>query len=102
MKDERSSVSQYFGRSHPTLSTTRRLMPPAWSRGARRSSILSRITGAEHADYFDQEIDAAENSLDPKVNLNWPEAVSMPTPADSNPSDIERTGLVLGLAAEPD
>ena len=36
---------------------------------------------------------------DPKVMRNWPDTVSMPTPASSSPNDIEIT--VLCLASRP-
>jgi len=42
--DERSSVTQYFGKSFHTPSTTRRLMLAAWPRSASRSSMVSKIS----------------------------------------------------------
>src|SRR5260221_657496 len=44
MNDERNSVTQYFGRSFQTASTTRKEMPAACPRSASRSSIVSRIS----------------------------------------------------------
>src|SRR6266545_3436574 len=77
MKEERNSVTQYFGKSFQTDSTTRREMPAAWPRSARRSSMVRRIS----------------------LMRNWPDTVSMPMPASNRPSDIEIT--VLCLASRP-
>ena len=103
MKDERNSVTQYFGRSFQTESTTRRLILAAWPRSARRSSIVSRISLIPNSPITaTRKLMPRNNSLEPKVMRNWPDTVSMPTPASSRPSDIEISGLVLLLAPEAD
>src|SRR3954453_8073868 len=100
MKEERNSVTQYFGRSFQTASTTRRLMPAAWPRNARRSSIVSRISLMPNRPITaTRKLTPRSNSEEPKVMRNWPETVSMPMPASSRPSDIEMT--VLCLASRP-
>ena len=100
MKDERSSVTQYFGRSFQTVSTTRRLMLAAWPRSASRSSIVSRISLIPNRPITaTRKLMPRSSSLEPKVMRNWPDTVSMPTPASSRPSDIEIT--VLCLASRP-
>src|SRR6478752_9410675 len=100
MKDERTSVTQYFGKSFHTDSTTRSEMPAAWPRSARRSSMVSRISLMPNRPMTATRKLTPRNSSDePKVMRNWPDTVSMPMPASSRPSDIEIT--VLCLASRP-
>ena len=100
MNDERNSVTQYFGRSLQTDSTTRRLMPAACPRSARRSSIVSRISLMPNRPITaTRKLMPRKRSVEPKVMRSWPDTVSMPTPASSRPSDIEMT--VLCLASRP-
>src|SRR6266849_9905642 len=100
MKDERNSVIQYLGRSFQTLITTRRLILAAWPRSARRSSIVSRISLMPNSPITaTRKLMPRNNSPEPNVMRNWPDTVSMPTPASSRPSDIEIT--VLCLASRP-
>src|SRR5580704_12196202 len=102
MNDERSSVTQYFGRSFQTLSTTRRLILAAWPRSASRSSIVSRISLIPNRPITaPRKLMPRNRSLEPKVMRNWPETVSMPTPASSRPSDIEMTVLCLDSRPSP-
>src|SRR6478609_1764740 len=100
MQDERKSVTQYFGRSFQTLITTRRLILAACPRSASRSSIVSRISLIPNSPITaTRKLMPRNSSLEPKVMRNWPDTVSMPTPANSRPSDIEIT--VLCLASRP-
>src|SRR4051795_4201295 len=100
MNDERNSVTQYFGRSFQTASTTRNEMPAAWPRSARRSSMVSRISLMPNRPITaTRKLMPRKSSLEPKVMRNWPDTVSMPTPASSNPNDIEM--MVLCLASRP-
>jgi len=100
MNDERSSVTQYFGKSLHTFSTTRRLMLAACPRNARRSSIVSRISLIPNSPITaTRKLMPRSSSLEPKVMRNWPDTVSMPMPASSRPSDIEIR--VLCLASRP-
>src|SRR6185369_7736911 len=100
MNEERSSVTQYFGRSLQTDSTTRRLMPAAWPRSAKRSSMVSRISLMPNRPITaTRKLMPRNRSVEPKVMRSWPDTVSMPMPASSRPSDIEIT--VLCLASRP-
>src|SRR4051794_20526380 len=100
MKEERSSVTQYFGKSLQTASTTRSEMPAAWPRSASRSSIVSRISLMPNSPITaTRKLMPRNRSVEPNVMRNWPDTVSMPTPAKSRPSDIEIT--VLCLASRP-
>src|SRR4029078_6555088 len=100
MNEERSSVTQYFGRSFQTDSTTPSEMPAAWPRSARRSSMVSRISLMPNRPITaTRKLTPRSSSDEPKVMRNWPDTVSMPTPASSKPSDIEMT--VLCLASRP-
>src|SRR4051795_11572236 len=100
MKDERSSVTQYFGKSIQTRSTTRRLMAAAWPRSASRSSMVSRISLMPNRPITaTRKLMPRSSSLEPKVMRNWPDTVSMPMPAINSPNDIEMT--VLCLASRP-
>src|SRR6195952_3306772 len=102
MKDERSSVIQYFGRSFQTDSTTRRLMPAACPRSARRSSIVSKISLVPNRPITaTRKLMPRNRSVEPKVMRNWPDTVSMPMPASSKPSDIEMTVLCLASRPKP-
>src|SRR5258707_2755185 len=102
MKDERSSVTQYFGSSLHTFSTTRRLMPAAWPRSASRSSMVSRISLMPNRPITaTRKLMPRNSSLEPKVMRNCPDTVSMPTPASSNPSDIEMMDLCLSSRPSP-
>src|SRR4029450_11218236 len=100
MKEERSSVTQYFGRSFQTLSTTRNEMPAAWPRSARRSSMVKRISLMPNRPITaTRKLTPRRSSDEPKVMRNCPDTVSMPMPASKSPSDIEIT--VLCLASRP-
>src|SRR4051794_5601115 len=100
MKEERSSVTQYFGRSRQTDSTTRSEMLAAWPRSARRSSIVSRISLMPNRPITaTRKLMPRNRSVEPKVMRSCPDTVSIPTPASSKPSDIEIT--VLCLASRP-
>src|SRR6476620_12180901 len=100
MKEERNSVAQYFGKSFQTDSTTRKEMPAAWPRNARRSSMVSRISLMPNKPITaTRKLMPRNSSLEPNVMRNCPDTVSMPTPASSNPSDIEM--MVLCLASRP-
>ena len=100
MNEERNSVTQYFGRSFQTDNTTRRLMLAACPRNASRSSIVSRISLIPNRPMTaTRKLMPRRSSLEPKVMRNWPDTVSMPTPASKRPSDIEIT--VLCLASRP-
>ena len=100
MKEERTSVTQYFGRSFQTDSTTRSEMPAAWPRSASRSSMVRRISLMPNRPITaTRKLTPRNSSVEPKVMRNWPDTVSMPMPASSRPSDIEMT--VLCLASRP-
>src|SRR4051795_5866417 len=100
MKEERTSVTQYFGRSRQTASTTRRLIAAAWPRSARRSSMVSSISLMPNRPITaTRKLTPRSSSLEPKVMRNCPDTVSMPTPASSSPNDIEM--MVLCLASRP-
>src|SRR5205809_6300903 len=100
MNEERNSVTQYFGRSFQTDSTTRREMPAAWPRSARRSSMVKRISLMPNRPMTaTRKLTPRNSSAEPNVMRNWPDTVSMPIPASSSPSDIEIT--VLCLASRP-
>src|SRR3954462_1123863 len=100
MKEERNSVTQYFGKSFQTDSTTRREMPAAWPRSARRSSMVSRISLIPNSPITaTRKLMPRNNSPEPKVMRNCPDTVSMPTPASSSPSAIEM--MVLCFASRP-
>src|SRR5580698_9249530 len=102
MKEERSSVTQYFGRSFQTPSTTRRLMPAAWPRSASRSSMVSRISLMPNSPITaTRKLMPRNNSSEPNVMRNCPDTVSIPTPASSRPSDIEMTVLCLDSRPRP-
>src|SRR5215475_11281864 len=100
MNDERSSVTQYFGRSFHTDSTTRSEMPAAWPRSASRSYIVSRISEMPNRPITaTRKLMPRSNSVEPNVMRRLPDTVSMPMPASRRPSDIEMT--VLCLASRP-
>src|SRR6476620_7348921 len=100
MKEERNSVTQYFGRSFQTDSTTRSEMPAACPRSASRSSMVSRISLMPNRPMTaTRKLTPRSNSAEPKVMRRLPETVSMPMPASSKPSDLEIT--VLCLASRP-
>src|SRR6478609_5491131 len=100
MKEERSSVTQYFGRSFQTLSTTRNEMLAACPRSASRSSIVSRISLMPNSPMTaTRKLMPRKSSDEPKVMRRLPDTVSMPMPASNSPSDIEMT--VLCLASRP-
>src|SRR6478735_7322452 len=100
MSEERSSVTQYFGRSFQTESTTRSEMPAAWPRSASRSSMVRRISLMPNRPMTaTRKLTPRRSSDEPKVMRNWPDTVSMPMPASKRPSDIEMT--VLCLASRP-
>src|SRR5882757_8050509 len=100
MKEERNSVTQYFGKSFQTDSTTRKEIPAAWPRSARRSSMVSRISLMPNRPITaTKKLTPRSSSDEPKVMRNWPDTVSMPMPARRRPSDIEMT--VLCLASRP-
>ncbi|MGY3074739.1 hypothetical protein ACVWZZ_001110 [Bradyrhizobium sp. LM6.10] len=100
MTEERSSVTQYFGRSFHTLSTTRSEMLAACPRSARRSSIVSRISLMPNRPMTaTRKLMPRKSSDEPKVMRSCPDTVSIPTPASRSPNDIEMT--VLCLASRP-
>src|ERR1700737_644079 len=100
MNDERSSVTQYFGRSFQTDSTTRRLIEAAWPRSARRSSMVNRISLMPNRPITaTRKLMPRSSSEEPKVMRRLPDTVSMPTPASNRPSAMEMT--VLCLASRP-
>src|ERR1700752_4751727 len=100
MKEERSKVTQYFGRSFHTDSTTRSEMPAACPRSARRSSMVSTISEMPNKPITaTRKLTPRNSSAEPKVMRRLPETVSMPMPASKRPSDIEMT--VLYLASRP-
>src|SRR5438046_5546188 len=100
INEERSSVTQYFGKSFQTDSTTRKEMPAAWPRSASRSSMVSRISLMPNRPMTaTRKLTPRSSSAEPKVMRNWPDTVSMPMPASNSPSDIEIT--VLCLASRP-
>src|SRR4030095_9522513 len=100
MNEERSSVTQYRGRSFHTDSTTRKEMPAAWPRNARRSSMVSKISLIPNRPITaTRKLTPRNSSAEPNVMRNWPDTVSMPMPASNRPSDIEIT--VLCLASRP-
>src|SRR3982075_2548992 len=100
MKDERSSVTQYFGRSFQTFNTTRRLMLAAWPRSASRSSMVNNISLMPNSPITaTRKLTPRSSSLQPKVMRNWPDTVSSPIPASNNPSDMEM--MVLCLSSRP-
>src|SRR6476469_7745211 len=100
MKEERSSVTQYFGRSFQTDSTTRSEIPAAWPRSARRSSMVSKISLMPNRPITaTRKLTPRKSSDEPKVMRNWPDTVSMPMPARRRPSYIDIT--VLCLASRP-
>ena len=102
MKEERNNVNQYFGRSFQTDNTTRRLMAAAWPRKARRSSIVNRISLMPNRPITaTRKLMPRNSSAEPKVMRNWPDTVSMPTPASKRPSDIEITVLCLASRPKP-
>ena len=98
--EERSRVTQYFGRSFQTESTTRRLIAAACPRSASRSSMVSRISLMPNRPITaTRKLTPRSRSAEPKVMRSWPDTVSMPTPASNSPSAIEMT--VLCLASRP-
>src|SRR6185436_16279160 len=100
MNEERNSVTQYFGRSFQTDSTTRSEMVAAWPRSANRSSMVRRISLIPNRPMTaTRKLTPRSSSEEPNVMRNWPDTVSMPMPASSRPSDIEMT--VLCLASRP-
>src|SRR5436190_16151855 len=100
MNEDRSSVTQYFGKSFHTDSTTRNEMPAAWPRSASRSSMVKRISLMPNRPITATRKLTPRNSSEvPKVMRSWPDTVSMPIPASKSPSDIEMT--VLCLASRP-
>src|SRR3954469_6644904 len=100
MKEERNSVTQYFGKSFHTDSTTRSEMPAAWPRSASRSSMVSRISLIPNRPMTaTRKMTPRSSSEEPHVMRNSPDTVSMPMPARRSPSDIEMT--VLCLASRP-
>src|SRR5438270_2004869 len=102
MNEERNRVTQYFGRSFQTESTTRRLMPAACPRNASRSSMVSRISLIPNSPITaTRKLMPRNNSLDPNVIRNCPDMVSMPTPASSNPSVMEISVLCFSSRPSP-
>src|SRR6267154_3394616 len=102
MKEDRSSVIQYFGKSFPTDSTTHSEMEAAWPRSASRSSIFKRISLMPNRPITaTRKLIPRSRSLEPNVMRNWPETVSMPTPASNSPSDIEITVLCFCSRPSP-
>src|SRR3954453_9567000 len=82
MNEERNSVTQDFGRSFQTDSTTRNEMPGGWPRSARRSSMVSRISLMPNRPMTATiKLTPRSSSDEPNVMRNWPDTVSMPMPA---------------------
>src|SRR5882762_7913909 len=101
MNDERSNVTQYFGRSLHTDSTTRKEMPAACPRSARRSSIVSRISLIPNRPITaTRKLMPRKRSVEPKVMRSWPDTVSMPTAGEQHSERHRNDCLVLGFAAE--
>src|SRR5450755_4386683 len=102
MMEERNSVTQYFGRSFHTDSTTRSEMEAAWPRNASRSSIVNKISLMPNRPITaTRKLIPRSNSAEPNVMRSWPETVSMPTPASRRPSDIEITVLCFSSRPSP-
>src|SRR6266480_3119945 len=71
--------------SQHTFSTTRRLMLAAWPRSARRSSMVRRISLMPNRPITaTRKLMPRNRSVEPKVMRNWPDTVSLPTPANSH------------------
>src|SRR6185437_15178173 len=102
MKEDRNSVTQYFGRSFHTDSTTRSEMPAAWPRSASRSSMVSRISLMPNRPITaTRKLTPRSSSDEPKVMRNWPDTVSMPMPASNRLRDMEKTVLCLASLRRP-
>src|SRR5438067_4699973 len=102
MNEERNSVTQYFGRSFQTDSTTRRLMLATCPRNASRSSMVSRISLIPNSPITaTRKLMPRSNSPEPSVMRNCPDTVSIPTPANSRPRDIEITVLCFSSRPRP-
>jgi len=102
MKDERSSVTQYFGRSFHTFNTTRRLIRAAWPFSARRSSIVSRISLMPKSPITaTRKFTPRSSSGEPNVMRSVPDTVSMPMPATRRPSDMEMIVLCFSSLPRP-
>src|SRR3954465_1650155 len=102
ISEERNNVIQYFGKSFQTESTTRKLMLAVCPRSASRSSIVSRISLIPNNPMTaTRKLMPRSNSPDPNVMRNWPDTVSMPTPANSRPRDIEMTVLCFSSRPSP-
>ena len=77
-------------------------MAAAWPRKARRSSIVNRISLMPNRPITaTRKLMPRNSSAEPKVMRNWPDTVSMPTPASKRPSDIEITVLCLASRPKP-
>src|SRR5882757_6278131 len=100
MKEERSSVTQYFGRSFQTDSTTRKEMPAAWPRSARRSSMVRISLMPNRPMTATRKFMPRKRSVEPKVMRSWPDTVSMPTAGEQHSERHRNDCLVLGFAAE--
>ena len=71
MNDERSSVAQYLGRSFQTASTTRKEMPAACPRNARRSSMVNNISLIPNRPITaTRKLTPRNRSVEPKVMRN--------------------------------
>ncbi|MGY4287205.1 hypothetical protein ACVWXO_006425 [Bradyrhizobium sp. LM2.7] len=103
MKDERSSVTQYFGRSFHTLSTTRSEMLAAWA--AQRQAFLhgqQDLADPEQADDGNEEVDASQQLRGAEGHA---QLARHGIHADAGEQEAERHRdhrLVLGLAPEAD
>jgi hypothetical protein len=101
MTDERSSVTQYFGSSRHTFSTTRRLILAACPRSASRSFHGEQdLADAEEPDHRHEEVHAAQQLVGAERHAQLP---GHRVHADARDHEAERhrdDGLVLLLAAE--
>jgi hypothetical protein len=103
MAEDRSSVTQYFGRSFHTLRTTLRLIDAAWPRNAK--PLFHRqhdLADAEQADHGHQKVDAAEQLAPAEGHA---QLAGNRIHADAGEQQAKRHGddrLVLFLAPEAD
>ena len=103
MNEERNSVTQYFGRSFQTDSTTRER--DAGGVAAQRQPLFhgqEDFADAEQADDGDQEVDAAQEF---RRTEGHAQLAGHGVHADAGEQEAERhrnDRLVLGFTAEPD
>src|SRR5258705_11342160 len=92
---------------HPVLrqvfsddSTTRKEMPAAWPRSARRSSMVRISLMPNRPMTATRKFMPRKRSVEPKVMRSWPDTVSMPTAGEQHSERHRNDCLVLGFAAE--